>query len=75
MQYEIDKWLKENQSRLHEACGDSREANLWEDLLRLALKGYLETLDNIGYDSSERAGVLRYIVERAQIKHQHNRLR
>lgn len=75
MRYEIDKWLKENQSRLQETWDDSREANLWEDLLRLTLKRYLETLNNIGYDSKECAGILDAIVERAQIKHAQNRLR
>ena len=28
MKYEIDNWLKENESRLQETWDDSREANL-----------------------------------------------
>ena len=63
MQYELDKWLKENQSRLNDACGDSWEADLWEDLLNLSIKGYLETLENIGYDARNHAAKLERIIK------------
>jgi|DEB0MinimDraft_3_1074331.scaffolds.fasta_scaffold23010_2 hypothetical protein len=63
MQYELDKWLKENQSRLNDACEDSLEADLWEDLLNLSIKGYLRTLENIGYDARNHAAILEQIIK------------
>lgn len=63
MQTELNRWLKENHSRLNDACGDSWEADLWEDLLNLTIKGYLGTLENIGYDPRNHAAILERIIK------------
>ena len=63
MQAELNRWLNENHSRLNDACGDSWEADLWEDLLNLTIKGYLGTLENIGYDPRNHATILERVIK------------
>lgn len=51
MKTELDNWIGKNESRINDACGDSREADLWEDLMHYAFQRYCGVMEDIGNDT------------------------
>ena len=51
MKTELDNWIRKNESRINDAFGDSREADLWEDLMYYAFQKYCGVVEGIRNDT------------------------